>query len=59
MRARKEPTVPSTLAEERATNPFMRCESPEILQQVAQDLTGDRSPQAVLGAVRRAKDRYR
>jgi hydroxyacylglutathione hydrolase len=59
MRARGEPTVPSTLAEERATNPFMRCESPEILQQVAQDLTGDRSPQAVLGAVRRAKDRYR
>lgn len=57
--ARGEPTVPSTLAEERATNPFMRCESPQILLQVAEDLGGDRSPQAVLGAVRRAKDRYR
>ncbi len=59
LRARGEPSVPSTIAEERATNPFMRCQSPEILEQVAEDLAGDRSPQAVLGAVRRAKDRYR
>lgn len=59
LRAEGKPTVPSTLAEERATNPFMRCDSPEILQQVASDLAGDQSPEAVLGAVRRAKDRYK
>jgi hydroxyacylglutathione hydrolase len=59
LRAQGQPTVPSTIGEERATNPFMRVESPDILGQVAQDLAGDRSPQAVLGAVRRAKDRYR
>lgn len=58
LRAEGRPSVPSTIAEERATNPFMRCDSPEILRRVAQDLAGDRSPGAVLGAVRRAKDRY-
>ena len=58
-RAKGEPTVPSTIGEERATNPFMRCENPEILLKVEEDLAGDRSPQSVLGAVRRAEDRYR
>lgn len=59
LRAEGKPTVPSTIAEERATNPFMRVTSPEILTHVAADLAGDRSPEAVLGAVRRAKDQYR
>ena len=58
-RARGEPTVPSTIGEERATNPFMRCQSPSIIEQVRADLTGDAKPAAVLGAVRRAKDRYK
>jgi hydroxyacylglutathione hydrolase len=58
-RAQGRPTVPSTIAEERTTNPFLRVESPEILSRVAADLGGDRSPSAVLGAVRRAKDAYR
>lgn len=58
-RARGEPTVPSTIGEERATNPFMRCESPAIIEQVRADLTGASDPAAVLGAVRRAKDRYK
>ena len=31
MRARGEPTVPSTIGEERATNPFMRARSVEAL----------------------------
>lgn len=59
LRARGEPSVPSTIGEERATNPFMRVDSPEILTKVAADLSGDRSSAAVLGAVRRAKDQYR
>ena len=30
-RARGEPTVPSTIGEERATNPFIRCAEPEVV----------------------------
>jgi len=30
-RARGEPTVPSTVGEERATNPFLRCDVPEVV----------------------------
>jgi hydroxyacylglutathione hydrolase len=29
-RARGEPTVPSTIGEELATNPFMRCNEPAV-----------------------------
>lgn len=58
-RARGEPTVPSTIGDERATNPFMRCNSPAIIDQVRADLSEAASPAAVLGAVRRAKDRYK
>jgi hydroxyacylglutathione hydrolase len=58
LRERGEPSVPSTIGEERATNPFMRVENPEILARVAEDLAGDTSRAALFGAVRRAKDRY-
>lgn len=34
--ARGEPTLPSTLAQEQATNPFLRCRYPEIRHYVAQ-----------------------
>ena len=30
-RARGEPTLPSTIADELATNPFLRCEEPEVI----------------------------
>jgi hydroxyacylglutathione hydrolase len=30
-RARDEPTVPATIAEELATNPFLRCDQPEVV----------------------------
>jgi len=53
-----EPSVPSTLADERATNPFMRCDSAEIIASVSARLGDDRSPAAVLGAVRAAKDAF-
>lgn len=60
MRARGEPTVPSTIGEERLTNPFLRVKSPEILSRVADELGAEtQDPAAVLGAVRRAKDQYR
>lgn len=36
-RARGEPTLPSTIAEERATNPFMRCREPEVAAAVSRE----------------------
>jgi hydroxyacylglutathione hydrolase len=56
--SRGEPTVPSTLREERETNPFMRCDSTEIIRNVAGWLGGDHAPAAVLGAIRAAKDAF-
>lgn len=58
LRSRNEPTVPSTIGEERQTNPFMRCDSTEIIANVEASLSGDRSPAAILGAVRAAKDSF-
>lgn len=53
--AQGEATIPSTIAEERAANPFLRPDSPEIRQTLgledADDLT-------VFTALRQAKDRY-
>jgi hydroxyacylglutathione hydrolase len=57
-RAQGLPTVPSTLAEEKATNPFLRCDSSEIIAHVSSALSADRSPAAILGAVRAAKDKF-
>lgn len=53
---RGEPSVPSTLGEERATNPFLRCDAEEIRAAVAAKLGAETSPEAVLGALRAAKD---
>jgi hydroxyacylglutathione hydrolase len=55
--ARGEPTVGSKLADELATNPFMRCSSAEIRASVK--LGADASDVDVLGAVRKAKDTWR
>jgi hydroxyacylglutathione hydrolase len=57
-RARGEPTVPSTLGEEKLTNPFMRCDSQEIIIHLLDRLGTDRGPAAVLGAIRAAKDAF-
>lgn len=59
LRAQGKPTVPSTLGDERATNPFMRCDSAEIQANVQGRLGADRSPAAVLGAIRAEKDAFR
>src|SRR5262245_787507 len=54
-----EMTVPSTLADERATNPFMRAHSAELLAAVRARLPETPSdPIAVLGAVRALKDKF-
>lgn len=58
LRSRGEPSVPSTLADERETNPFMRFDSTEIITSVASRLGSERTPAAILGAVRAAKDHF-
>lgn len=55
MRAANEPTVPSTLGEERATNPFLRADRPELAAAVGLPPT---DPVAVFGAVRARKDSF-
>jgi hydroxyacylglutathione hydrolase len=54
MRARGEPTVPSTVAEELSTNPFLRCGEHAVAQRFA-----GATPVEVFAAVRRAKDTFR
>jgi hydroxyacylglutathione hydrolase len=57
-RARGEPTVPSTLADERATNPFMRVTSGEIRARYRDRLGDVADAVAVLGALRAEKDAF-
>ncbi len=54
-RAQGRPTVPSVLSNERATNPFLRCDSPEI--QANLGLSGA-DPVEVFTALRRRKDSF-
>jgi hydroxyacylglutathione hydrolase len=56
---RGEPTVPSTLADERATNPFLRSTSPELRQSIQRRFPdcGD-DPIAVFAKTRELKDSY-
>jgi len=55
-----EPTVPSTISEEKATNPFLRVESPELVASVKArvgDVQTD-DPVSVFAAVRTLKDHF-
>ncbi len=55
-----QPTTPSTMALERATNPFMRCESEAIRKGLSAKLgTRVDDPIEVLTALRTAKDGFR
>ncbi len=54
-RAKGEPTVPSTLAEEMATNPFLRAGLPEVKARMG--MSGD-SDAAVFAEIRRRKDDF-
>ena len=57
LRARGDATVGSPLSDELATNPFMRCRSPEIRKSM--NLGADASDVDVLAALRKAKDTFR
>jgi hydroxyacylglutathione hydrolase len=54
---RQEPTVGSPLAEELATNPFLRCNSREI--RASMQVRADAPDVDVFAALRRAKDTFR
>ncbi|MEQ8748248.1 MAG: hydroxyacylglutathione hydrolase C-terminal domain-containing protein, partial [Amphiplicatus sp.] len=55
LRARGAPTVPSTVAMERATNPFLRARDPSL--QAALGMSGA-DPVAVFAEVRKRKDKF-
>ncbi len=56
-RADGEPTVPSTIGDERRINPFLRTDSAEIRGSV--HVPADADDVTVLAAVRKAKDQFR
>lgn len=56
-RAAGQPSVPSTLGEEKATNPFLRCDQPAVRQAVAGRAQGD-DPLAVFTALRAWRNEF-
>ena len=56
-RGRGEPTVPGTMAEERATNPFLRLTGDAVRARLGLERTA--SPVEVFAAMRKAKDGFR
>ena len=59
LRAADQPTLPSTIARERAINPFMRCDQPAVIEAARQQGAANDSGPAVLAALREWKNRYR
>jgi hydroxyacylglutathione hydrolase len=58
-RARGVPTVPSTLEEEKQTNPFLRWDSKEIQASVKAANPGQRlDPVSIFASVRKLKDAF-
>jgi hydroxyacylglutathione hydrolase len=58
-RAAGKPTLPSTLAEERATNPFLRCAEPAVIESANKYLGARISdPVRVFAALREWKNRF-
>lgn len=57
-RGRGEPTVPTTVADELATNPFLRCDSVELRASVGKQFPEAIDPVAVFARVRQLKDAF-
>ncbi len=55
LRALGLPTLPSTIARERASNPFLRCRNPAVARAVG---LPESDPATVFAALRAAKDRF-
>jgi hydroxyacylglutathione hydrolase len=59
-RERGEPTVPTTIGLEKATNPFLRVQEKEVIDTlISQQLVSTREPIAVFAALRQWKNSYR
>ena len=58
LRAQGRPTLPSTIAQERAINPFMRCDTAAVIAAARQRGAADDSGGAVLGALREWKNNF-
>ncbi|MGQ4659780.1 hydroxyacylglutathione hydrolase [Lysobacter sp. F6437] len=59
MRQAQRPTLPSTIAQERACNPFLRCDQPAVIAAVEQRLgRGPDGPVEVFAELRRWKDGF-
>lgn len=58
LRAENKPTVPFTIALEKATNPFLRCDSPELIRNLQAHGLADTSELAVFAALREWRDRF-
>lgn len=58
LRAENKPTVPFTIALEKATNPFLRCDSPELIKTLQARGLADTSELAVFTALREWRDRF-
>lgn len=58
LRARGEATLPSTVGNEKAVNPFMRCTEPQVVSSALSHGAADASPQAVFAALRQWKNTF-
>jgi hydroxyacylglutathione hydrolase len=58
LRAAKLPTVPFTLAQEKATNPFLRCTNPELIRTLQARGLVDTSELSVFTALRDWRDHF-
>lgn len=57
-RAQNQPTLPSTIDQERRINPFLRCEVPEVVQAARSQGAVDSRPDQVLAALRAWKNQF-
>jgi len=58
LRAAGRPTVPFTLSLEKATNPFLRVDRPEVIAKLAAHGLADGSPASAFAALRRWRDHF-
>lgn len=57
LRDKGEPTLPSTIGDEKLTNPFLRVDEKDVIAALRAE-PADRSPHAVLAVVRKMKDAF-
>ena len=58
-RQAERPTVPSTIGTELQTNPFLRCDQPEVIAMASEHESGTPAdPATVFGVLRRWKDNF-